>query len=71
MIEQAYTARQRSLFSRLDRLAADVRRSDLGSPAAIVIGDVVSVAPAFAASGTGDLGEIGVRHRIDPRIRAS
>ncbi len=69
VIEQAYTTQERTLFSRLDRLAADVRRAEIGSPSVVIIGDVVSVAPDFGSQLSGEIA--GVRHRPDSRIRAS
>lgn len=44
VIERGFSDSQRSTFTTLGELAADARRLDIGSPAVIVVGDVVSVA---------------------------
>jgi len=44
VIERGFSDSQRSTFTTLGELAADARRLDIGSPAVIVIGDVVTVA---------------------------
>ena len=48
VVERAYSDSQRSTFSRLGTLAADARRLQVASPAVVVIGAVVSVAPELA-----------------------
>ena len=48
VIEHATTARQRSHLTTLGRLAADIERLQLGSPAILVIGDVVRAAAVLA-----------------------
>lgn len=53
VIERGFSASQRSTFTTVGRLPGEVRRLGLGSPAVVVIGAVVGVAPA--ASRTGEL----------------
>ena len=48
VVERGYSDSQRSTFSRLGSLAADARRLQVASPAVVVIGAVVSVAPGLA-----------------------
>ena len=48
VVERAYSDSQRSTFSRLGTLAADARRLQVSSPAVVVIGAVVGVAPELA-----------------------
>ena len=45
VVERGYSDSQRSTFTTLGALAADARRLQVASPAVVVIGDVVSVAP--------------------------
>ena len=45
VVERGYSDSQRSTFSRLGTLADDARRLQVSSPAVVVIGAVVSVAP--------------------------
>nr|WP_294692888.1 uroporphyrinogen-III C-methyltransferase [uncultured Friedmanniella sp.] len=53
VIERGFSPSQRSTFTTVGWLPAEVRRLDLSSPAVVVIGAVVGVAPA--AGGTGKL----------------
>lgn len=48
VVERGYSDSQRSTFSRLDALAADARRLEVASPAVVVIGAVVALAPELA-----------------------
>nr|WP_232531142.1 uroporphyrinogen-III C-methyltransferase [Microlunatus antarcticus] len=48
VVERGYSDSQRSTFSRLGSLADDARRLQVASPAVVVIGAVVSVAPGLA-----------------------
>ncbi|HEY0237238.1 MAG TPA: uroporphyrinogen-III C-methyltransferase [Friedmanniella sp.] len=48
VVERGYSDSQRSTFSRLSALADDARRLQVASPAVVVIGAVVSVAPGLA-----------------------
>ncbi len=48
VVERAYSDSQRSTFSRLGTLAPDARRLQVASPAVVVIGAVVGVAPELA-----------------------
>ncbi|MGI3782246.1 MAG: uroporphyrinogen-III C-methyltransferase, partial [Janthinobacterium lividum] len=48
VVERGYSDSQRSTFSRLGDLADDARRLRVSSPAVVVIGAVVSVAPGLA-----------------------
>ncbi len=48
VVERGYTASQRSTFSHLGALADDARRLQVASPAVVVIGEVVRVAPELA-----------------------
>ena len=50
VIERGFTDSQRSTFTTVARLAADARRLDVGSPAVVVIGEVVAAAPRLAGS---------------------
>ena len=45
VVERGYSDSQRSTFTTVGELAADARRLQISSPAVVVIGDVVSVAP--------------------------
>jgi uroporphyrin-III C-methyltransferase len=49
-IERGFSSDQRSTMSTVGRLPAEVRRLGLSSPAVVVVGEVVAVAPEFAAS---------------------
>ncbi|SDS73721.1 uroporphyrin-III C-methyltransferase [Friedmanniella luteola] len=51
VVERGFSASQRSTFTTVGRLPAEVRRLDLGSPAVVVIGAVVDVAPAAGRTG--------------------
>jgi uroporphyrin-III C-methyltransferase len=53
VVERGFSASQRSTFTTVGRLPAEVRRLDLRSPAVVVIGDVVSV--ATSAPGAAEL----------------
>ena len=53
VVERGFSPSQRSTFTTVGRLPAEVRRLDLVSPAVVVIGAVVDVAPGAAR--TGDL----------------
>ncbi len=53
VVERGFSSSQRSTFTTVGRLPAEVRRLDLRSPAVVVIGDVVSV--ATSAPGAADL----------------
>lgn len=53
VVERGYSPSQRSTFTTVGRLPAEVRRLDLRSPAVVVIGEVVSV--ATSAPGAIDL----------------
>ncbi|GAA3554308.1 hypothetical protein GCM10022197_06800 [Microlunatus spumicola] len=48
VVERGYSDSQRSTFSHLGALADDARRLEVASPAVVVIGAVVSVAPELA-----------------------
>ena len=48
VVERGYSDSQRSTFSRLGALADDARRLQVASPAVVIIGAVVSVAPGLA-----------------------
>ena len=48
VVERGCSDSQRSTFSRLGTLADDARRLQIASPAVIVIGAVVSLAPGLA-----------------------
>jgi uroporphyrin-III C-methyltransferase len=50
VIERGFSDAQRSMTTTAGQLAAEVRRAEIGSPAVVVIGDVVAVAPALAPS---------------------
>jgi siroheme synthase len=50
VVQDGGTARMRSHVTTLDRLAGDVARLGLGSPAVIVVGDVVALAAAAAGA---------------------
>ncbi len=50
VIERGYSDSQRSTFTTVGQLTADARRLDIGSPAVVVIGEVVSAAPRLAGS---------------------
>ena len=51
VIERGFSPSQRSTFTTVGRLPAEVRRLDLVSPAVVVIGAVVGVAPAAGRIG--------------------
>jgi len=51
VVERGYSPSQRSTFTTVDRLPAEVRRLDVRSPAVVVIGDVVALAPGGGAGG--------------------
>ncbi len=51
VVERGFSPSQRSTFTTVGRLPAEVRRLDLRSPAVVVIGEVVAVAPAAGAGG--------------------
>jgi uroporphyrin-III C-methyltransferase len=51
VVERGFSPSQRSTFTTVGRLPAEVRRLDLGSPAVVVIGTVVGVAPAAGRTG--------------------
>jgi uroporphyrin-III C-methyltransferase len=53
VVERGFSASQRSTFTTVGQLPAEARRLDVQSPAVVVIGAVVEVAPA--AGGTGEL----------------
>jgi uroporphyrin-III C-methyltransferase len=53
VVERGFSASQRSTFTTVGRLPAEVRRLDLRSPAVVVIGEVVSV--ATSAPGAAEL----------------
>jgi len=53
VVERGYSPSQRSTFTTLGRLPEEVRRLDVRSPAVVVVGDVVALAPG--GSGGGDL----------------
>jgi len=63
VIERGFSDSQRSTFTTLGELAADARRLDIGSPAVIVIGDVVTV--ARIDPGTELLGSIAAWSALD------
>jgi uroporphyrin-III C-methyltransferase len=50
VIERGFSAAERTLLTTLDALTGEVLRLDLSSPAVVIIGEVVSVAPQFAAA---------------------
>jgi uroporphyrin-III C-methyltransferase len=50
VIERGFSDAQRSITTTAGELADEVRRLDITSPAVVVIGDVVAVAPAFGRS---------------------
>ncbi len=51
VIQHAHTPQQRSHITTLEHLATDIERLGLGSPAILVIGDVVQAAAVLAQSG--------------------
>ncbi|GAA1437252.1 hypothetical protein GCM10009616_38670 [Microlunatus lacustris] len=51
VVERGFSPSQRSTFTTVGRLPAEVRRLDLGSPAVVVMGTVVGVAPAAGRAG--------------------
>ena len=51
VVERGFSPSQRSTFTTVGRLPAEVRRLDLRSPAVVVIGEVVAVAPGGGAGG--------------------
>jgi uroporphyrin-III C-methyltransferase len=50
VIEHGFSDAQRSMTTTAAELAAEVRRLEISSPAVVVIGDVVALAPALAPS---------------------
>ena len=50
VIERGFSEDQRSLVTTAGELATEVRRLNIGSPAVIVLGDVVAVRPQLAAT---------------------
>jgi uroporphyrin-III C-methyltransferase len=48
VIERGFSEAQRSALTTAGELVGEVRRLDISSPAVVVIGDVVRIAPAFA-----------------------
>jgi uroporphyrin-III C-methyltransferase len=50
VVERGFSPSQRSTFTTVGRLAAEVRRLEVVSPAVVVIGDVVGVAPLAGGS---------------------
>jgi uroporphyrin-III C-methyltransferase len=50
VMERAFSDAQRSIMTTAGELAAEVRKLSITSPAVVVIGDVVAVAPAFTPS---------------------
>jgi uroporphyrin-III C-methyltransferase len=50
VIERGFSEAERRLMTTLDALTGDVLRLDLCSPAVVIIGEVVTVAPQFAAA---------------------
>ncbi len=50
VIERGFSDAERSLLTTLDALTGEVLRLDLCSPAVVIIGEVVTVAPEFAAA---------------------
>jgi siroheme synthase len=48
VIERGFSDAQRSVLTTVGELVLEARRRDITSPAVVVIGDVVAVAPAFA-----------------------
>jgi uroporphyrin-III C-methyltransferase len=50
VIERGFSDAERSLLTSLDALTGEVSRLDLCSPAVVIIGEVVTVAPQFAAT---------------------
>jgi uroporphyrin-III C-methyltransferase len=69
VIERGFSNAQRTVLSPLGQLPAEVRRSDVCSPAVVVIGDVVAVSPQFAHSAE-VIDAFGERSR-PPQARAS
>ncbi|MCW2811526.1 MAG: Uroporphyrin-III C-methyltransferase [Friedmanniella sp.] len=57
IIERGFSDSQRSTFTTAGRLPAEADRLGVRSPAVVVIGDVVTVAPAYGR--TADLDELG------------
>jgi uroporphyrin-III C-methyltransferase len=51
VIERGYSPAQRTTVTRLDRLAAEVRRVDVQSPAVVVLGEVVRLAGLGGTAG--------------------
>ncbi len=68
VFERGYSDQERRCFTTMGSLLADVGRLGLGSPAVVVIGDVVSVSPHLAAA---DVAQVGGRWVLSPRARAS
>jgi uroporphyrin-III C-methyltransferase len=69
VIERGFSDRQRSIMTTAGELAATVRRLDISSPAVVVIGDVVAVAPA--ATPTAEVVEAFGPRWSAPAARAS
>jgi uroporphyrin-III C-methyltransferase len=69
VIERGFSPEQRSTLTTAGELAGEVRRLGLGSPAVVVIGSVVAVAPAFGAAA--EVVEVFGPQRTVPQARAS
>ena len=69
VIERGFSDAQRSALTTAGELVGEVRRLDITSPAVVVIGDVVAVAPAFAP--TAEVVEAFGPWRSAPEARAS
>ena len=69
VIERGFSAGQRSTMTTVAELAGEVRRLGVTSPAVVVIGNVVAVAPAFGASA--EVVEAFGRRWSAPEARAS
>ena len=69
VIERGFSAEQRSTMTTVGELAGEVRRLGITSPAVVVIGSVVAVAPAFGASA--EVVEAFGRRWSAPEARAS
>jgi uroporphyrin-III C-methyltransferase len=69
VIERGFSDAQRSIATTAGALAAEVRRLDITSPAVVVIGDVVAVAPSSALSA--EVLEVPAPRWSAPEARAS
>ena len=69
VIERGFSVDQRSTMTTVAELAGEMRRLGVRSPAVVVIGNVVAVAPAFGASA--EVVEALGRRRSTPEARAS